>query len=316
MEELVKYLNGHKNYRVSTIEKDYLTQEVKDTLTKYSLTLKELCYRIIHNIALDKVFTCKYCGKRVGLRKGKNKYKEFCDLKCSGDYTNNLKEVKEKKQQTLIEKYGVNNPTKLKEFKIKIKNTCLNKYGVDHYSKTQKWKDRYKQTCNKRYGTDYYLQSQERKNRNDEMQEKAYNTKKSNNTCNTSKQEEAVYKLLLTKFQSDDIVRYYKSKLYPFNCDFYIKSLDLYIEYNGNWTHGKEPFDKNNLKHLKLLEYWKIKSKETNFKKKTKKYYRSAIYTWTVRDVKKLETFKKNKLNYKIFWNIEEVKIWIKDQEV
>jgi hypothetical protein len=107
---------------------------------------------------------------------------------------------------------------------------------------------------------------------------------------------------LLTKFNKDDIERQYKSKLYPFACDFYIKSLDLYIEYNGNWTHGKESFDKDNLEHQSIVEAWKSKST---------KFYKNAIYTWTDLDVRKLETFKKNNLNYKIFWNLEEVEDWL-----
>ena len=100
-------------------------------------------------------------------------------------------------------------------------------------------------------------------------------TKKKNNSFNKSIQEEQVYQLLLQKFNKNDIIRQYRSTLYPFNCDFYIKSLDLYIEYHGTWTHGNKPF-----KH-------------------------------SVEDLEKLKRLKnKNKLNYKIFYNIEQFKNW------
>ena len=109
--------------------------------------------------------------------------------------------------------------------------------------------------------------------------------------------------------EEDDIKRQYKSKLYPFACDFYIKSLDLYIECNGHWSHGwynnkcLGSFDKDNPEHIKILEL---------YKNKNTKYYRNVIKVWTDLDVRKLETFKKNKLNYKIFWNLKEVEDWIR----
>ena len=80
-------------------------------------------------------------------------------------------------------------------------------------------------------------------------------TLRKNNSYNKSKSEEKIYNLLLTKFNKSDIIRQYKSDLYPFACDFYIKSLDLYIEYNGHWTHGwyydrcLGSFNKDNLEH-------------------------------------------------------------------
>ena len=30
---------------------------------------------------------------------------------------------------------------------------------------------------------------------------------------------------------------------YPFACDFYISSLDLFIECNYHWTHGGKPYE-------------------------------------------------------------------------
>ena len=72
----------------------------------------------------------------------------------------------------------------------------------------------------------------------DTMQLHRDKTRKLNGTFKTSKQEDKVYEILCEKFTKDDIVRQYKSNKYPFSCDFYIKSLDLYIECNFSWTHG------------------------------------------------------------------------------
>ena len=106
----------------------------------------------------------------------------------------------------------------------------------------------------------------------------------------------------------------YKSELYPWKCDFYIPEIDLYIEYQGLWTHGVKsfnyngiqynchcPYDPNNLIHQEVIKQWK--NKNTNF-------YNSAIETWTVKDVLKRETAKKNNLNWIEFFTIKDFNDW------
>jgi len=91
--------------------------------------------------------------------------------------------------------------------------------------------------------------------------------------------------------------------LYPFCCDFYIKSTDTYIEYNGNWTHGKEPYDPSNEAHQLLVEKWKQKDEESNRTKSGKKsYYSYAIKYWTISDPLKRKTAHKNGLNFIEIW--------------
>ena len=43
----------------------------------------------------------------------------------------------------------------------------------------------------------------------------------------------------------------------------------------------------------------------------TLKYYQRAIDTWSKLDILKYETAKKNKLNYLIFYSLEELKQWL-----
>ena len=125
---------------------------------------------------------------------------------------------------------------------------------------------------------------------------KSYITKKLNNSFNTSSTEETFYRQLLEENGEKTIYRNYKDKSrYPFYCDFYILEDDLFIELNAHWTHGGRPFDENDEECLQQLKEWKEKAK-------TSKFYENAIETWTVRDVKKLETAKKNKINYKIIY--------------
>lgn len=84
---------------------------------------------------------------------------------------------------------------------------------------------------------------------------KSHNTRILNGTTNQSKSEnEFLHKLEILGINKDDIIHHYiDTKRYPYNCDFYIKSKDLFIEYQGHWTHGPDIFDKNNENHLNYL---------------------------------------------------------------
>ena len=88
----------------------------------------------------------------------------------------------------------------------------------------------------------------------EEILEKAYNTKSKNKSWNTSTPEDKYYGYLCSKYGAADIVRQYKDDRYPFACDFYIKSEDLFIELNFSWTHDGHRFDINSQEDLKKLE--------------------------------------------------------------
>lgn len=118
-----------------------------------------------------------------------------------------------------------------------------------------------------------------------------------------SKFEQLIYEKLLLKYSHVEFQ--YKSDLYPFLCDFYIPELDLYIECQGTWVHGKKPFEPNNKSDLKILKKWNIQAK-------TSVYYKQAIYTWTIRDPLKRTIAKERKLNWIEFFNIKEFENWFK----
>ena len=111
-----------------------------------------------------------------------------------------------------------------------------------------------------RYGVEYYTSSSAiNKMRNSkEIQEKIQNTKREHNTFNKSEPEEELFKYLCDIYGENNVIRQYKDlERYPFNCDFYIKSEDLFIELNLFPTHGTEPFDATNKNHAMLLEHCK-----------------------------------------------------------
>ena len=204
--------------------------------------------------------------------------------------------IQNKTINTNLKLYGVENYAQTSEWKNKVNNTSKIKYRTDYPNQSEIVKDKIKSTTFLHYGVDNYWKTYENKKKANSIEstQKAFKTKIRNGTINTS-QAEKLFKEYLEQNYPNDFEYQYRSELYPFNCDFYIKSLDLYIEINGSWTHGGHPFDENNQEDIIRLN--EMKSKNTQ-------YYNNAIKTWTIRDVKKRNMAKQNNLNYlEIFSN-------------
>lgn len=257
----------------------------------------------------------------------KQKSKETCLQKYGVEYTGQIPEKIEKTHKVCLEKYGVDSVFKVQKFRNQSLDTCIKKYASDeddinsivNIGQLKYVKDKIKNTCLEKYGVENPMQTQYYKNlissilSSNEIQEKIYNTKLLNNSFNISYQEDVCFDLLKEKYS--DCIRQYKSELYPFNCDFYIPSLDLYIEYNGSHYHHYHPFDINDDNDINELNRLKEKAENSNAHKNGKKsQYDNIIYTWTVLDLKKRNIAQQNNLNYIEFWNINEVKEWINKQ--
>lgn len=119
-----------------------------------------------------------------------------------------------------------------------------------------------------------------------EVQTKINATKHVNGSLNTSKDEDRAYDLLKEIFP--DTVRQYFSERYPFKCDFYIPSIDLFIEGHFSWLHGDTFFDSNNPEHIKALAKDKENEKRLiDERRQNENLYTAKIYTWTDLDVRK-----------------------------
>ena len=237
------------------------------------------------------------------------------------------KQVRDKIKDTNIKKYGVDNPLKLQEVQDKCKKTMLERYGVEHPAQSSQVIEKMKSTSLQRYGKEYYTQTEEYKERVKLIKEekikklkkyfkdtygvdwitqspifidKCLKTKKQNKTFNTSKPELYVKDILENIFGKDNVLYQYKDERYPYECDFYVKNLDMFIECNFHWTHMFHPFDIKNeddLESKRLLEQ----------KAKTSQFYANALNVWTVRDVNKLQTALKNNLNYVVLYNDQDL---------
>lgn len=246
---------------------------------------------------------------------------------------------KEKYKETCLSRYGVKNAGGIEESIKKIKETKQLRYNDSSYNNHDKIVD----TTQQRYGVSYLLPnnmeySKEKwienaikifPNRIEEIKNndayyarhlleqhtkvihygdpnfnnpiKRYNTMKENGSFKCSMEENYAYLYLSLNYP--DTVRQYKDEeRYPFNCDFYVPSLDLFIECNFHWTHQGHIYDPNSIEDQKLLY---------ELQHKNGKYYDNAGKTWTIRDPLKYNTAKQNNLNYKIFWNLNELIKWL-----
>lgn len=272
----------------------------------------------------------------------KEKIKQTCLKRYGADIPLKSDKIKEKLKQTCLKRYGVTNGggskqaiEKIKETKKikygdenynninKIKSTNIDKYGVPNvlliYENIEKNKKKWinkaillypnKQELILKNGPYYARHLIEQNTKylhygdiNFNNPTKRHKTMKENNSFARSKTEDLAY-LYLSLEYPDTIRQYRDEKRYPFNCDFYIPCLDLFIECNFHWTHGNHIFDPNSKEDQnKLYE----------LQHKNGKYYETAGITWTQRDPLKVKTAKQNNLNYKIFWNLDELIEWLK----
>ena len=164
------------------------------------------------------------------------------------------------------------------------------KFGSEQLKKRE-------QTCLVRYGTNYPSQLKE-------VKEKVYKSKISHKSYTKSIQEDKTYYKLIELFGYKNIERQHKDEYYPYCCDFYINSEDLYIECNYHWTHGTHPFNINNKKDIEL--YNKLKNHNNK--------YSPSCGIWGCRDIIKLNCMKYNKYhynkNYLVFYSPKEFNDW------
>lgn len=143
--------------------------------------------------------------------------------------------------------------------------------------------------------------------RSEEYKARRYNKMKERGTLNSSKPEKDLEQRLTSLFGTEDVLSQYRDARYPFACDFYIKSLDLFIELNLHWTHGKKPFNSEDSQCCEKLLDWQERAKES-------KFYKQAIYVWTDLDTRKQIAAQEAGLNYVTFYSLEEVDIWFERQ--
>ena len=253
------------------------------------------------------VDSSKYCCYECGINHRQNVSRKTCLDKYGVEYTFQSENNLEKSKQTKLEKYGNEYYTNAE----KIQKSLKNKTDIEKLMILNK----VKQTKLKRYGYEFF--DKNKKYSEEEMaliNAKRYNTFVKNNSFNgkgrilnhrCSLDEQKIYEILISKFTVDFepfIKGYGKS-------DFYIHELDLYIEYQGTWTHGKDShrivgsYLENKKDCIDLLEKWQEKAK-------TSRFYEKAIEVWTKRDPLKRKIAKELGLNLIEFFTMKDFMSW------
>ena len=104
----------------------FLISRFNDSHTKV-----ESAYRILHNIEQKPI--CPVCGKILPFVSMQIGYRTFCCNECKN--TEKGKQYcKDKLKNSMLKKYGVENPMQLDIVKEKSKQTCLKNYGCEYPS--------------------------------------------------------------------------------------------------------------------------------------------------------------------------------------
>lgn len=172
------------------------------------------------------------------------------------------------------------------------RQTMLERYGVEHwmqvFENAQKAHEVAISNLRNNHGVDYLRQLSER---GLSFQDATLGS----GLSSTSATELHILECLIVVFGVEDVEwQWSEDSRYPFTCDFYIRSRDLFIELNGTWTHGGHWYREDSEADVALRNTWFDKSM---------RYYDNAIVNWCSRDVRKRDAAREAALNYVVFWD-------------
>jgi very-short-patch-repair endonuclease len=127
----------------------YLCEKYKDYPIKKST---EMIYLYYNN--LSEPHRCSVCGKFTPFLDYKRGYQEFCSSKCS----NNSPEVKARKEESNIKKFGTTSAAKNPEVKARIIKTYTERHG-GMGNASQSVKARQQTTMEETYGSKFAMQN-------------------------------------------------------------------------------------------------------------------------------------------------------------
>lgn len=223
----------------------------------------------------------------------REKARDTVSMKYGVDNVMQNSDVKSRQQASLLESHGVVNPMfdrgVVQRQLESRQGTVISRYGVPECLMSQEVREKIAQTNLERYGFSNVM-------KNPDIVQKNFDVRCANGTLSTSMPEEWLYRKLCSYFGSGDIVRQYSDSRYPFACDFYVVSRDMFIELNGSWTHGPHWYDENSLFDCDVAMSMRDKAKAQPF-------YVTACEVWTESDVEKRRIARDNDLNYVVFWD-------------
>ena len=257
------------------------------------------------------------------------KHKKSMKEHIGVEYAQQSSEVQKKTKETCLKKFGVVSPVLVEDTRQKAitnawsgdartkrETTCLDKFGTKSIVESaavqekahteivnEKRASSIKNTLLLQHGVTCGYQIPEVREKalhnihSTEAELKRIQTRTNNNNISAAEQ---LFMDLAITHKLDFVAQYYDATVYPFICDFYIPSKNLFVELNVFWTHNSHWYSES-ADDLQTVEDWKSRQN---------KFYDNAIYTWTDLDVRKRTIAKKNNLNYVTLWTESDIRAW------
>jgi len=192
---------------------------------------------------------CKECGRETKF-KGRIYlgYSECCSQACHNLHNfgetsfYKTSKFKKKRKESLLNRYGVEEPLQCKKFVEKRKITCFEKYGYETPKLNKLVNKKYKETCFEKYGVENSMHNYESF---DKMQKTSKVKRKFRNTdiwYQGSYELDFLEKFYdkFTDIQRAPSIQYiFKEKNKIYYPDFYIPSLNLIIEIKSSYYYNK-----------------------------------------------------------------------------
>lgn len=206
---------------------------------------------------------CDYCGKKLDKKRIPGKL-SFCDRKCNGlaarkggvsyrkamqtnnrrygtDWSQNNAEIIEKRKNTNRERYGAENPYGSLKIKKQIRETVKKRYSVTNVFQDEGIKKRIRESTIKKIGVPYaiMLPSVKEAAKSADAKRKHHETMKlrGNYKKRMTRPESIMLRMLREVFEEGDIIfQELLNDTWPI--DFYVKSVDSYIQVDGVYWHG------------------------------------------------------------------------------
>lgn len=133
-------------------------------------------------------------------------------------------DYRQQRNKTMIERYGDVVPTKSEIVKEKTRLTCEKRFGVPHPMMNDIVKTKMIESL--------------KQNDLQAIAVRRLETMKRNNSFKKSRPEEKFYQLLIERFGEHDIERNKRPDGTAWPIDFYIKSIDIWLQVDGIYWHG------------------------------------------------------------------------------
>lgn len=197
-------------------------------------------------------FECDYCHAKFEKKTNKiilARSTHYCNMTCFRHGNRAGGATDEVRKRTYFERYGVEHPMldASSSYRQKRDKTCLDRYGTTVPTKSTEVKSRTRVTNTERYGVPFPMMNSDVKARmiealkQNDMQAiavKRLETMKRNGSFKKSRAEDKMYALLLERFEASDIERNRRPDGTAWPIDFYVKSIDTWIQVDGVYWHG------------------------------------------------------------------------------